>query len=477
MSGLNMEEEQNPLTNLSKLLLQLAFQTQGLAQRKDETQQMIQIYSREIAEEKLHIQEIKKKIEKLEEELIHRQKLVKQYKHNSKSFKASNSVLLRYMKSLQAELERRQAGIEQDMKMFRERIESYKEVFQQHKAYYCQNPLAQNLLQKQSEREEIEHRMRVCEKYIADKQKELQALQGSIPIPPISENASHLASMKQSSAEAQGQMESYGEENRHVEASLFSQQKKLQNMMTDEKKDENREKDEAKETEEDVTDEKSKEKSMPPGSPLALVDTNNNSMRKYSEIKGQFISGCEELQVETKTQEDQLQLLSGNKWNETNEKEQTEEELIHFCTNQNEKEDETIYPQTPPARMKASSSTPTFTLQSPICSGDPESKSPGFLFSLNSNAQEAATFPEFNCDVFGTRSSHEEGNPFSFTSSYFSEKETKTALPYDNKEPGFLFDPMERGEEEEKFEFSFSSKSPVGCGDAFPFLFNSGKFQ
>nr|XP_015214618.1 PREDICTED: hyaluronan mediated motility receptor-like isoform X4 [Lepisosteus oculatus] len=398
--GLNMEEEQNPLTNLSKLLLQLAFQTQGLAQRKDETQQMIQIYSREIAEEKLHIQEIKKKIEKLEEELIHRQKLVKQYKHNSKSFKASNSVLLRYMKSLQAELERRQAGIEQD-----------------------------------------------------------------------------IASMKQSSAEAQGQMESYGEENRHVEASLFSQQKKLQNMMTDEKKDENREKDEAKETEEDVTDEKSKEKSMPPGSPLALVDTNNNSMRKYSEIKGQFISGCEELQVETKTQEDQLQLLSGNKWNETNEKEQTEEELIHFCTNQNEKEDETIYPQTPPARMKASSSTPTFTLQSPICSGDPESKSPGFLFSLNSNAQEAATFPEFNCDVFGTRSSHEEGNPFSFTSSYFSEKETKTALPYDNKEPGFLFDPMERGEEEEKFEFSFSSKSPVGCGDAFPFLFNSGKFQ
>ncbi|XP_069052847.1 golgin subfamily A member 6-like protein 25 isoform X3 [Lepisosteus oculatus] len=364
-----MEEEQNPLTNLSKLLLQLAFQTQGLAQRKDETQKMIQIYSREIAEEKLHIQEIKKKIEKLEEELIHRQKLVKQYKHNSKS-----------------------------------------------------------------------------------------------------------VSMKQSSAEAQGQMESYGEENRHVEASLFSQQKKLQNMMTDEKKDEIREKDEAKETEEDVTDEKSKEKSMPPGSPLALVDTNNNSMRQYSEIKGQFISGCEELQVETKTQEDQLQ-LSGNKWNETNEREQTEEELIHFCTNQSEKEDETIYPQTPPARMKASSSTPTFTLQSPICSGDPESKSPGFLFSLNSNAQEAATFPEFNCDVFGTRSSHEEGNPFSFTSSYFSEKETKTALPYDNKEPGFLFDPMERGEEEEKFEFSFSSKSPVGCGDAFPFLFNSGKFQ
>ncbi|XP_069052846.1 hyaluronan mediated motility receptor isoform X2 [Lepisosteus oculatus] len=394
-----MEEEQNPLTNLSKLLLQLAFQTQGLAQRKDETQKMIQIYSREIAEEKLHIQEIKKKIEKLEEELIHRQKLVKQYKHNSKSFKASNSVLLRYMKSLQAELERRQAGIEQD-----------------------------------------------------------------------------IVSMKQSSAEAQGQMESYGEENRHVEASLFSQQKKLQNMMTDEKKDEIREKDEAKETEEDVTDEKSKEKSMPPGSPLALVDTNNNSMRQYSEIKGQFISGCEELQVETKTQEDQLQ-LSGNKWNETNEREQTEEELIHFCTNQSEKEDETIYPQTPPARMKASSSTPTFTLQSPICSGDPESKSPGFLFSLNSNAQEAATFPEFNCDVFGTRSSHEEGNPFSFTSSYFSEKETKTALPYDNKEPGFLFDPMERGEEEEKFEFSFSSKSPVGCGDAFPFLFNSGKFQ
>lgn len=60
--------------------------------------------------------------------------------------------------------------------VYEERIASYWKIFQSHKEYYCQNPLAQKLLTLQAEKEEIESRLKACDDQITVKQKELELL-------------------------------------------------------------------------------------------------------------------------------------------------------------------------------------------------------------------------------------------------------------------------------------------------------------
>ena len=50
---------------------------------------------------------------------------------------------------------------------------SYRNVFQQHKESYCRNPLAKQLLAIQSEKEDIEGRIKALENQIALKQEDV----------------------------------------------------------------------------------------------------------------------------------------------------------------------------------------------------------------------------------------------------------------------------------------------------------------
>ncbi|KAK6309472.1 hypothetical protein J4Q44_G00193530 [Coregonus suidteri] len=130
-------------------------------------------------------------------------------------------------------------------------------------------------------------------------------------------------------------------------------------------------------------------------------------------------------------------------------------------------------PQTP-ARMKAVSSTPTFSLNHPDGS---TVKSPAFLFSMSS-APSPLDFSGFDCG-FELGSAQEEEPPFPFTSSYFSSEKKPSGS---KSPPGFLFARPESEKSEDGFEFPFSSKSPgqpsasrekgPGAGDSFPFSFN-----
>ncbi|MGH0128305.1 UNVERIFIED_CONTAM: hypothetical protein FKN15_001279 [Acipenser sinensis] len=150
-------KDRNSLINMDNLLLQL-------------------VYSSSIVERKAQVQHMRTKLNKLEEEVSHRQKLIKHYIDNRKSLKAAGALLNQYEKTLQAELQRCQADTEEDMKMYRDRVESYTEVLQQHQARYAQSPLGQQLLQRQSEREQIEQRIETYDDEIEQRERALQTL-------------------------------------------------------------------------------------------------------------------------------------------------------------------------------------------------------------------------------------------------------------------------------------------------------------
>lgn len=65
--------------------------------------------------------------------------------------------------------------------VYEEKITSYRKIFQSHKEYYYQNPLAQKLLELQAEKEAIECRVKVYDEQITMKQKELDHLTGDKP--------------------------------------------------------------------------------------------------------------------------------------------------------------------------------------------------------------------------------------------------------------------------------------------------------
>lgn len=69
-------------------------------------------------------------------------------------------------------------------------MESYRNVFQQYKDRYCQNPLAQKLLKIQAENEEIERRIRATDEQVLEKERELMAALGnsSVSSSRISQN-------------------------------------------------------------------------------------------------------------------------------------------------------------------------------------------------------------------------------------------------------------------------------------------------
>lgn len=62
--------------------------------------------------------------------------------------------------------------------VYEERIISYRKIFQSHKEYYYQNPLAQKLLMLQAEKEATDCRIKICDEQITIKQKELDHLTG-----------------------------------------------------------------------------------------------------------------------------------------------------------------------------------------------------------------------------------------------------------------------------------------------------------
>ncbi|XP_035249280.1 neurofilament medium polypeptide isoform X1 [Anguilla anguilla] len=442
-------EEYNSVGNMDSLLFQLVLQTQDLSRSKDEIEKQVEISKLNIAEKKTTIEETKRTVEKLEETMTQKENLVKYYKNNAKSLKVTNNLLIQYEKTLQLELERKQEVFSHDAKMYQERTENYRKVFEQHKARYYENPLVQKLVKAQTEKEEIERRIRACEGQIVAKENELQTLQGNIPDPPFTERASE-STTAQPPAEPSDGAEPQAEESAQIETGMSSLLLDPQQnaSLVDEPGNGSGERQEAANRNEKQDDEMSMEECAAP-SPPADKDAWLNK-----EDGGQLPGPSQQQMNETEAQGESLEVLGVV---EAEQREVDEAVQKPVLCGQEEKQGGGGFPQTPPARMSAVPTTPIFSLhaspgQSPGQRKPPESPSPTFLFSM-STTPETAVFSGFDCS-FDLGSPKEEDMPFTFTSSYFENRKSS-----DSKSPGFLIDQME-SQAEEEFELFFSTKSP-----------------
>ncbi|XP_026866642.2 uncharacterized protein LOC113577923 isoform X2 [Electrophorus electricus] len=457
----------NLYNHLSTLLLKIltsALETRELAQKRDDLKQQIQICEANIQEKKKYIDGTQKSIKKLDEGILQKQNTVKCFKESVKGLRAMSNLLLQYEKTLEAELQRRQDSCNQDMKMFQERIENYRKIFQQHKDEYCQNALAKKLLNIQADNEEIEKRIRAIEDQIIAKDKQLKALQGG----------RDTCDSDQTPIESQKQQEPLSVRSSQQDDMSFDQD--LQPQGTEAMQEDNQTNKEEKDTEnvEDQADGIDE-------SNASQVVTIGSTIWSKPDIGCEPIQGAEQKQQEQPAEEEPANTSCGS---------DVMEEMLEMMDADGRQESGATagmegYSQgvacnpSSPIRMTAVLNTPTFSLNSspnasPGC--HESSEMPAFVFPVNSGPSTPA-FSGFGCG-FDLGSSQHEESPFTFTSSYFSNKKSLEA-----NLPGFLFESQSHPEVD--FAFSFGSKSPQlsssaqetgGVGDACPFSFSLDKF-
>ncbi|XP_073701250.1 uncharacterized protein [Garra rufa] len=449
--------EEQTVNQLDNLLLQLGIETRELAQKKDDLKQQIQIFESNIQEKKDYISTTHNTINKLNEEIQQKQNTFKFIKENTKNFQRTGQLLLQYEKTLETELEKRQDSYNQDMKIFQERIESYKNVFQQYKDRYCQNSLAQKLLKIQAENEEIERRIRATEEQILEKEKELMAALGE------EDSATDAADSKCRDNEAPQteNNESFDEMDLHQDPAMQRPEEYAdEHMVAEDLSEENKDRTVESDYQTDTfchglwTKNETGQDQMREGDP--------KQSEEIHEMEGNMNVSCaSELMVDMSEEEEEAHL-----------------EATPADAQEDTASEGGICPPPSPAILKAMPTTPTFSLNnspgsSPGRQEISDTKSPAFVFSVNSGPSTPA-FSKLGCDFAA-----EEASPFTFTSSYFSDKKSPGSAP---KFSGFLFDEAESRQEE--FSFSFGTESPrqnsstqdtAGTADSFPFSFSFGK--
>ncbi|XP_034742464.1 uncharacterized protein LOC117953478 isoform X2 [Etheostoma cragini] len=467
--------DQHPLNvnTIDSLLFQFALQTRELSQKKNEINQQIKVFRADTAEKRSYIETIHRDIKKLEEEIRAKQNTVIHNKANARSMKVTNSLLLQYEQTLKAELESRKASYNHDTEVYEERIASYRKTFQLHKEYYYQNTYAQKLLTLQAEKEEIECRIKTCDEQLTMKQKELYHLAGPAVDSSSSEKLPDSVSGQQPKAESEKQLDPQTEEESNFSIDISSlhlnQSKILQNGRRT-----------FIEANTEEIHEENKVQHTTAFSPSPEVESNElwlchplneqtqpDEMHTEEQETGQedqvlptvlAMDGAEEDEVEEKVVIDEEQAPS-----------EEDNEGVNAFPHSSSQE---TTPQSSPAGMTAVPSTPSFPFNFSHASsphqGTSHTKSPAFLFSLNSDPST----PGFSGFGFDVCSPQDEESSFTFTGSFFNEK--KTTESKSSTCPEFLFG---QAEQTEDFQFAFTPKSPQATNkdttrDDFPFSFN-----
>ncbi|XP_047456834.1 uncharacterized protein LOC125017557 isoform X2 [Mugil cephalus] len=514
--------DQYSLNNIDSLLFQLALQTRELSQKKNEIFQHIKVCRDNIAERRSHIETVHKHVKKLDEEIGVRQHTVTNNKAKTKSMKVTNSLLLQYEQSLKAELESRKTNYNRDMEIYEERIASYRRTFQSHQEYYFQDPLAQKLLMLQAEKEEIDRRIRACDDQIKMKQRELDHLTGNkrFMSPPFFLGVlKYLLYMQLLSVCPGPAVSSFSTEK--LPDSVFGQQytteEKQEGLQTKEDSasvmdislhlKQTRILEDGHQTSVEANAEEIYEKNKVRDSPTCCTSPEKPSQSQPIEI-------YTENQDQETAQEDRV-LAQLEEQPSVPAVEEVLEEEMQVRTAMDEEqapgEDNSeghaafpqtspqgTNPQTSPAKETALPSPATFPFRISTTSsprpGTSDTKSPAFLFSLNSNPST----PGFS--GFGFESLQEEDSTFPFAGSFFEEKVMsfhcklhfirfcnwkkdiklsfisfqKTTESKSSSGPEFLFGQPEQNED---FQFAFTSKSPQSANkentrEDFPFSFN-----
>ncbi|XP_026126914.1 uncharacterized protein LOC113108229 isoform X1 [Carassius auratus] len=450
--------EEQTVNQLDNLLLQLGIETRELAQKKDDLKQQIQICESNIQEKKDYISTTHKTLSRLSEEVQQKQTMLKFIKENTKNLQRTGHLLLQYEKTLEAELEKRQDSYNQDMKIFQERMESYRNVFQQYKDRYCQNSLAQKLLKIQGENEEIERRIRATEEQILEKERELMAALGEDE--PVTDAAD--SKCQDNEVSQIENRESFDEMKPHQDLIMQKPEEYAdEHMVAEGPSEEDKDKTDESESQTDTFHHGLWTKTGETGEDQ-MQEGDQKQSEEVNELEGNMNVSCaSELMVEVSEEEEEdcLEVTTAD----------AQEDTVN---------ERGICPPPSPARIKAMPTTPTFSLNNSPSSSPgrqevSDTKSPAFVFSMNSGPSTPA-FSKLGCDFAA-----EEASPFTFTSSYFSDRKSPGLAP---KFSGFLFDEAESRQEE--FSFSFGTVSPqqnsstpdtAGSADSFPFSFSFGK--
>lgn len=461
--------DQDSFDNIDQLLFHLALQTRELSQKKNEINQQIKVSRANIAEKKSYIEAINRNIEQLEEEISVKQSTVTRNKAHAKRMKATNGLLLQYEQTLKAELEKRKANYNHDTEVFQERIASYRKIFQEHKEYYLQNPVAEKLLVLKAEKEEIECRIKAWDEQITMKQKELDHLTGPVVTSFSTEKLPDSAFGLQPVTEQENGFDHQAARDREPSIDISSLHL---NQTTSGHKTSDEEVNADEIHEENIQD-------------LPTCSTSPEKGSKELWSSQQFCDQNHpedmhnEEQEEETSQEHQEKLPGVFYAEEIFESEMEKGAATHEEQPPRDKDDEELATSSQPpsqetdpqSKITIASSTPTFSFNfSPASSkdqGSSETKSPAFLFSLNSDPNTPG-FPGFGFDV----GSSQEEDFFGFTGSLFTEK--NTAESKSSFSPQFLFDQPETCED---FQFAFATKSPQSAkkensGNDFPFSFN-----
>ncbi|KAM6934196.1 uncharacterized protein FYW49_000489 [Xenentodon cancila] len=474
----------NELGNIDNLLFQLALQTRELSQRKNEINEQIKVLHfkitilakvcrASIADRRSYIEMMHRNIKKLDEEIGVKQRTAKHNKENAKSMKGTTSLVLHYEQILKAELDTRKENYNHDSVVYEERISSYQKTFQSHKECYLENPLAQKLLMLQTEKEEIEKRIRACDDQITVKQAELDRLTGPAVNPSSTEKLPESVFGHSPITEQEKQSEHQANEDSDSSIDLSSLHLKqttvLRYIHNDPK---------TLDVNADKTEDQNKFQDLPTYNTFhENIDTELCSYSQSNEQSKPDEVNTEEQNQETSPEDQEQQpIVSGVEDVVEDEIQggapQDEEKAAAEDHNQRDAilplaSSQEANPQSVPEKTIAVPSTPTFTFSfSPPSSpsrGTPGTKSPAFLFSLNANVST----PGFTGFGFDASSSQDEESSFAFAGSLFHEKVCFAG-------PEFLFGQPELSED---FHFAFTAKSPQSCGkentkDDFPFSFN-----
>ncbi|XP_035031061.1 RUN and FYVE domain-containing protein 2 [Hippoglossus stenolepis] len=459
------------LNSIDGLLCQSALQTRELSQKKNEFIQRIKVCRADIAERRSYIDTLHRNIKKLEEETRGKQSTAMYNKANARSMKTTNRLLLQYEQTLKAELESRKDSFNHDTEVYEERIASYRKKFQSHQEYYLQNPTAQKLLRLQGEKEEIECRIKACDDQITMKQAELDHLTGPEVTVSSTEKLLDSVTGQQPEEEAEKQLDPQTEDCDSAIDSFclhLNQTKMLQNgdkVSVEAGGADIPEEHKVQDTTacstypEEAGRELWSHQQLDEQSWTEEMQT--NEQEKDTELQEQVLEQQSNVSEEEEAAEDKAEEGVGTDEEQTSS-EKDNEELVAFPQSSCEETNS----QASVAKTTAAPSTTAFPFNFSPASGTSDTKSPAFLFSLNSDPST----PGFS--GFGFDTSQAEDTNFAFTGSFFNEKKTTDTKSSSGGE--FLFDQSEQGED---FQFAFNFKSPQATTkeksrEDFPFSFN-----
>ncbi|XP_077435800.1 uncharacterized protein LOC144060290 isoform X3 [Vanacampus margaritifer] len=131
-------------STIDSLLCRLVIEVRELSQKKNDLDREVEVHKGNIAERRRTIETTRTHIKTLEEDADVKRNTLKHNKAVAKSLKTTQNLLLHYEETLRAELESVKASCNNNKDVFEEKIASYRKVFEAHQKPFAQKLQAQD---------------------------------------------------------------------------------------------------------------------------------------------------------------------------------------------------------------------------------------------------------------------------------------------------------------------------------------------